>query len=437
MSCYQKYPKYKDSGVDWIGKIPVNWEAKRLRYVLKLVTKKSDDDDQLALALQNIESWTGRYISSGSEFEGAGVSFQHGDILFGKLRPYLAKAYLAEFNGAAVGDFHVLRPCRPLNGRFMLYLLLNQGFISTVDGSTFGAKMPRVNWDFMRNIIIPIPPINEQQTIANFLDRKTTQIDELIAKKEDLLKKLDEKRSALISHAVTRGLPTEIAHEFGLKLHSKYKDSGIEWLREVPEEWEVIKVRHLTRFKCGSTPATNDDKFWSDGMIPWVTPKDMKSGRIINTQDHLTPYGASQCASGLITPGHVLIVVRSGILRHSLPVAINDETVTLNQDMRAFILSDQLNPEYLKWFIDGNQKTLLEQWCKSGTTVESIEMEYLSASSLPVPSIIEQTAISAYLDCETDKIDQLIQKIKKAVEQLKEYRLSIIANAVTGSLQIT
>jgi len=204
----------------------------------------------------------------------------------------------------------------------------------------------------------------------------------------------------------------------------------------VPEGWEVKKVRHFARLKGGSTPSTNEAQFWDDGDIPWVSPKDMKTGRITATQDCLTSEGLAQCASGLIAPGHVMIVVRSGILRHTLPVAINDVPVALNQDMRVFKLNSYLEPEYLRWLIEGNQKVLLEQWCKSGTTVESIEMEYLSDSYLSVPSFKEQTAIATYLDRETQKIDRLLAKVEAAIQRLQEYRTALITAAVTGKIDV-
>ncbi|TPQ27639.1 restriction endonuclease subunit S [Methylomonas koyamae] len=216
--------------------------------------------------------------------------------------------------------------------------------------------------------------------------------------------------------------------------YPQYKDSGVAWLGEVPVDWEVKKARYLASMKGGSTPLTTENQFWDDGNIPWVSPKDMKIGRITDTQDHLTSEGASQCASGILAPGHVLIVVRSGILRHSLPVAINDVPVTLNQDMRAFKLGARLDAEYLRWFIEGNQKLLLEQWCKSGTTVESIEMSYLADGLIPVPPRTEQTTIADFLDRETGRIDTLVAKKRKLVELLKEKRSALISRTVTRGL---
>ena len=108
---FPRYPKYKNSGVDWLGEVPAHWDVKRLKYNARLVTEKTDRRDN-PVALENIESWTGRFISTVSDFAGDGIAFDAGDILFGKLRPYLAKALLAESAGEAVGDFHVIRPAR-------------------------------------------------------------------------------------------------------------------------------------------------------------------------------------------------------------------------------------------------------------------------------------------------------------------------------------
>jgi restriction endonuclease S subunit len=193
----------KESGVEWLGEIPTHWEVKRLKQTMLLITNKSGAETQ-NVALENIESWSGRYIPSDTEFEGDGVTFQVGDILFGKLRPYLAKAYLAEFPGSAVGDFHVMRPITTIfHGRYTLYLILNHGVISIIDGSTFGAKMPRVSWDFMGNIQLPLPPLEEQQAIAEHIEKKTATIDRQKVQVAEAIERLNEYRSALITDAVT------------------------------------------------------------------------------------------------------------------------------------------------------------------------------------------------------------------------------------------
>ena len=192
----------KDSGIEWLGEVPEHWKVARLKYKLRLLTEKTERREH-PIALENIESGTGHFIETETEFEGEGIAFEQGDILFGKLRPYLAKVYLVEIAGEAVGDFHVLRPVGDVVGRFAQYQIISGNFIAIVDSSTFGAKMPRVAWEFMGNMPFVTPPLEEQKAIATFLDRETAKLDALTAVAQRGIELLKERRSALISAAVT------------------------------------------------------------------------------------------------------------------------------------------------------------------------------------------------------------------------------------------
>jgi type I restriction enzyme S subunit len=192
----------KDSGVEWLGQVPEHWDVMPLKRIASLCTERSNAT-LFPVALDNIESWSGRYIENNAEYESAGTAFQPGDILFGKLRPYLAKVWLADRPGEAVGDFHVIRTWLPNIPAFLLRLLLSRDLISLIDGSTYGAKMPRASWEFIGSLPIPIPTSKEQQAIAAFLDAETARIDSLIADAEKAIELLRESRTALISDAVT------------------------------------------------------------------------------------------------------------------------------------------------------------------------------------------------------------------------------------------
>ena len=194
--------KMKGSGVEWLGEVPEHWEIVPLKYNLKLVSDRATSRE-FAIALENIESWTGKFIQTNNDFEGHGVAFSNGDILFGKLRPYLAKVYLADSKGEAVGDFFVLRPTKKIYPRFAQYQILSEEFIKNIDGSTYGAKMPRVNWEFFGDMPFSTPDFSEQKIIAIFLDRETTRIDSLISKTQHSINLLKERRAALITAAVT------------------------------------------------------------------------------------------------------------------------------------------------------------------------------------------------------------------------------------------
>lgn len=192
----------KDSGIEWLGEVPEHWVVRKLKYGLRLLSDKSGEREN-TVGLENIEGWSGKFIETDSEFEGDGIKFNKGDILFGKLRPYLAKVYLAEFSGEAVGDFHVMRPQSDVIGRFAQYQMLNRDFISIVDGSTFGAKMPRASWEFVGSMLVTIPPLAEQEKIAKYLDEQTKTIELLINKARQSIDLAKEHRTALISAAVT------------------------------------------------------------------------------------------------------------------------------------------------------------------------------------------------------------------------------------------
>ena len=199
---WTKPAKVKDSGVEWIGEIPEGWEVNRLKFVLKLTNEKeiSSNTDLQYLGMENIESKTGRYIKTNTEVEGLANKFYTGDILFGKLRPYLAKIYLAEFDGICSTEFLVYQ--HP-NARYFAKLLLSDIFIQVVDGSTYGAKMPRASSEFIGNLYIPIPPELEQATIVTHIEAQSTKINKAIDLQEQQIEKLKELKATLIDSAVT------------------------------------------------------------------------------------------------------------------------------------------------------------------------------------------------------------------------------------------
>lgn len=218
------------------------WTPARLKFAAPLRNERmsANSDHADYLGLENIESWTGRIIEAESKSHdttdddtGLANVFKEGDVLFGKLRPYLAKACHASRDGVCSTELLVMRPAESLHPRFLLYSLLTPNFVGAVDASTFGAKMPRASWDFIGSLEIPVPPIEAQAIIAAYLDRETTRIDGLIAEKERMLALLEEKRAALISHVVTRGLDPS----------APLKPSGQEWLGEIPEGWVLISMQ--------------------------------------------------------------------------------------------------------------------------------------------------------------------------------------------------
>lgn len=213
-----------------------------------------------------------------------------------------------------------------------------------------------------------------------------------------------------------------------------YKDSGIEWLGEVPGHWVLKKVKYVASFSGGGTPSRDNMAYWN-GDIPWVSPKDMKAEEIQGAEECITDEGLANSTSSLVAPGTVLMVVRSGILKHTIPIAINQVEVALNQDMKALTFQPDLClPRFFLRWVQGLNDELLLAWAKQGATVESVEQEYLANTAIPLPSLPEQSTIAAFLDRETGKIDALVAEQEKLIELLKEKRQAVISHAVTKGL---
>ena len=196
----------KDSGIEWIGEIPVEWEVSALKYNANLVAEKSREmnSNRVYIGLENVLPYVGK-IALGDEVETIGdtLSFCTGDVLFGKLRPYLAKCFFAEFDGVCSGEFFVIRDNGRMIGKYIKYLMLSEPFLNLVIGSTYGVKMPRASWEFVGNIKLPRPPLAEQKAIAAYLDKKCGEIDALSERNKNIIESLQEYKQSLIYEAVT------------------------------------------------------------------------------------------------------------------------------------------------------------------------------------------------------------------------------------------
>ena len=226
---YPAYPQLIATRWPETGKIPSGWEARRLKFSVSLRNEKIEAEESTLdyMGLEHIESWTGKRIEDETaSSEGIATRFIKDDVLFGKLRPYLAKVYLAEHEGMATTEALVLVSDEVLVPRFLKYLLISDKFIEA----------------------------------ATFLDWKTGQIDALIAQKQELLEKLKEKRIAVITQAVTHGLNPA----------APLRDSGIPWLGQVPKHWEVKRIKFIGRVGNGSTPSRENSLYWDDGDYPWL-----------------------------------------------------------------------------------------------------------------------------------------------------------------------
>lgn len=198
--------KMKPTGIDWLGEIPEHWKLKRLKYCVSLINRKvtSENSPGKYIGLENIESWTAKFIESRDYSpEGTANKFEKGDVLFGKLRPYLAKAYLAEQKGICTTEALVLRPNQEILSQYLLNFILSHFFVDIVNSSTFGAKMPRADWEFIGNLPMVCPNVDEQKKIIEFINDEVNHIEVLQDRVNQIIEKLKEYRTSLITSAVT------------------------------------------------------------------------------------------------------------------------------------------------------------------------------------------------------------------------------------------
>lgn len=423
MSRYQAYSEYKESGVEWLGTIPKHWEYVRLKYVAHLGGDKVESVSNLRyVGMENVESGNGKYVEKEEVTpEGQASSFAEGDVLFGKLRPYLAKSWLAEFSGICSSEFLVLES-RKVSARFLNYYTLTNEFIKQVDSSTYGSKMPRASWDFIGLLDVPAP-LNESQKIANFLDHETAKIDTLIAKQQELIKLLKEKRQAVISHAVTKGLNP----------NAPMRDSGVEWLGDVPAHWSVKRIGTL--FSESNSRASSkkeldypilsvsihhgisDKELNEEELDRKVTRSDDKSlYKIVHTNDLAYNmmrawqggFGTSTL-SGLVSPAYVVC-----------------KPLT------------QLNTYYFELVLrTPNAVVELKKYSRGITDFRlRLYWDEFKCIEVPVPPEAEVPDILSAISSTNKIYDELIVVAEYQITLLQERRTALISAAVTGKIDV-
>ena len=439
------YSEYRDSGVRWLGQIPSHWEVKRLSLtvtacqngvwgseadgIADTVCVRVADFDRLQFRV-NLSEPTLRSIDP--EVAKA-RKLRNGDLLLeksggGEKQPVGALVVYDHEQPAVCSNFVARMPVSDsFHPRYLAYLHAAL-YAARINTRSIKQSTGIQNLDSASYLSEPVglPNSSEQRAIANFLDRKTAEIDALVAKKEQLTDLLQEKRTALITRAVTRGLDPNV----------HMKDSGVEWLGEIPVHWEEARVWRLCSATSGATPTKDNPAYWN-GNIPWVSPKDMKRRLIDTSRDLITQRALEETGIRLVDPGAVLVVVRGMILAHSFPVALATAPVTVNQDMKALRLVAGIDTSYFAWTLDGLARgiiaTVVEE-AAHGT--RAIRMDQWRNVVCPVPPYSEQLAIAHFLDHATVETDALIAKMYEAIDHLHELRTALISAAVTGKIDV-
>jgi type I restriction enzyme S subunit len=433
------YEKYMYTNNSWYPEIPLNWKVSKVKYIgntLSGGTPSTQIEDYWENGdipwlpsgkLQNCEITTSEKFITEKGLNNSSTKW---------IKPYTVLIALTGATCANIG-YLKFRACanqsviaidentESVNSRFLFYMFLEMR-PQILTHQTGGAQAG-INDSNVKNFYLLLPPLSEQTQIARFLDNQTRIIDEIIKRKEKQIELLKEKRQSINSELVTKGLNP----------NARMKESGIEWLGEIPEEWGVSKLKYIIlKMIGGGTPSTANDMFWN-GSIPWISSKDMKSDYILDSIDKISELALENSSTSLISENNLLVVVRSGILRHTFPVSINSVPVAINQDLKAICVnSNMITVNYLFWFFKGLEQAILTYCMKVGATVESIDIERFISFPVLIPKLEEQYLIVDFIENKKMLINSCIDSVIKVIERLKEYRQSLISEAVTGKIDV-
>ena len=442
------YPAYKDSGVEWLGEVPKHWAVDNLKWFanvgLSNVDKKTKEDEPEVELCNYVDVYYNEEITRDINFMQATasqgqidrLSLESGDVMITKDSEtpddIAVPAYVPETLPGVVCGYH-LAHIRPhptkLNGKYLFRSFLTNGIKDQFEFSANGITRFGISKYTIENALILIPPLPEQTAIAAYLDRKTAQIDQTIAKKQRLIDLLREERTALISQAVTKGLNPD----------APMKDSGIPWLGEVPEHWEIDRLRwSIVMCKNGIWGSEPEGE---DGIVCVRVADFDREHSLVNLEDPtyrlLKP---GEKVDRILQSGDLLLEKSGGGEKQPVGFVVlynHDEEAVCSNFIARMPIAPQQESRYWNYlnryyyFVRVNVRSI-----KQTTGIQNLDSYSYLCEQVSYPPIEEQTAIAAYLDRKTAEIDQTIAHNQIQIERLCEYRTALISAVVTGKVDL-
>jgi type I restriction enzyme, S subunit len=432
----KKYDSYKDSDIEWIGEIPISWNVKKLKFIGNAIGGLTyspndvvEDESNGVLVLRSSNIQKGKLSLEDNVYVNLEISekqtLRKGDILIcsrNGSQHLIGKNICIDerTEGNTFGAFMMI--FRSDNYHFLNHFFNSQIFTSQ-SGLFLTATINQLTSSTLNNFYLALPSsIEEQKAIANYLDHKTAQIDNLIAKKELFIQLLEEERVAVINQAVTKGLDPTVP----------MKDSGIEWLGEIPEHWECKRIGHVSKVIRGASPRpAGDPLLFSGDFLPWITVKEVTNavGKFITgTESFLTELGSKQ--TRILEP-ETLILSNSG-------ATLGVPRITLIQgginDGSVAFLSLEVERDYLYYFFVTHTNIYREE--AAGYGQPNLNTDIVKSTKIPVPPINEQIKIVSQIEVEINRFNKLLKVSANEIELLKEYKIALISEVVTGKLDV-
>lgn len=435
----------KDSGIEWIGQIPQEWDIVKIKHIIDdnefgikigpfgsaLTNRKKSAGSINVYSQANIISGSfasaTHTIDEGSFDELKGYEVKPGDVCVSMMGTIGKCCVVPDTISTGIMDSHLIKIRLNedvVDNQFFAYVYDKDGggiCFSQIQHDKRGTIMDGLNTAIVRNLVFPLPPLACQKRISTYLNTKCAEIDALIAAKEKTNALLKERRQSIIYEAVTKGLNPD----------APMKDSGVEWIGEIPEEWETRRIKYCFDVFAGATPKSGNSEFW-DGDVVWVTPADYTTEQKYITQGrkYITQEGFESCSTEMIPAGSLIFSKRAPIGL----VAINMVELCTNQGCLSCVPKDGNDVEYFYYAFS----CFAEQFdlYGSGTTFKEISADAFVNFPIPFPSTEEQKEISEHLRIKCSELDTLISANEATIQKLKEYRQSIIYEAVTGKIEV-
>ena len=424
-----------------MGRVPTHWEILSLGQVGTLTKGTGGNkEDELPSGMPCVRYGdlytTHKYfVENARSFIAPEVADQYtkikfGDVLFaasGETADEIGKSAVNLLRGPAYcgGDVILFRPHGHLIPRYTGYMMDCEPIVHQKATMGRGFTVYHIYGKQLKYLRIPIPPPEEQAAIVRFLDHADEQIQRYIAGKERLIALLEEERQALVHQAVTRGLDPSV----------RLKPSGVEWMGDVPEHWEMRRLGQCTSVSGGATPSMEVNRFWG-GSVPWVTPKDMKKDVISDSSMKVTDAAIHETSLQLVEPPVVLMVVRGMILARRVPIAYTTTPVTINQDMKALRTLRGTDAIFLAYSLNSVQEAFKPLIDEAGHGTRRLPTERWRELPITMPPPSEQRAIIEYLDNTKAEINAAIDRSRRQIDLMNEYRTRLIADVVTGQLDV-
>jgi type I restriction enzyme, S subunit len=426
----QSYKQYKESGVDGLGKIPLDWKVLRLKNLCsvndeQLAEDTDPDYEMLYVDIGSVDSSEGIQRKEPVKFcdapSRARRRVRHGDVIISTVRTYLrAIAPIAnpEPNLIVSTGFAVLRPLETLDSEFASFMLRAPYFVDSVVANSVGVGYPAINVRELVSLGVAVPPVGKQKTIATFLSKKTKSVDRLIAKKTRQIELLQEKRESIITQAVLEGLNP----------NTPTKQSGVEWLGEIPKDWKVARAKFVLK-EVDERSKTGDEELLTVSHITGVTPRSEKNVNMFMAE---TLKGYKKCRTGDV------IINTMWAWAGAVGATLQDGVVSPSYNVYRF-RSEHSNPRYYdRLFRTHRFREEMKRHSKGvwESRLRLYPQDFFQIRT-PIPPQPEQIAINDYLDKKLSRLDALLANIRNSILKLREYRNALVDAATTGKIDVT